>query len=76
MARNLAGETALHLVAGLPDAPFLGDGTDSDKKAALLIDAGADIQTKTASGQTPLDYAAESGREAVTRVLQQRGAKG
>ena len=36
----------------------------------LLLDSGADVETKDYDGQTPLWYAAESGYEAVVRLLQ------
>jgi ankyrin repeat protein len=68
---NNDGETALHLVAGNPSAPYLGSGCDSDEKAKALIHAGADIEAKAKSGKTPLDYAVDSGRETVEKVLRE-----
>ena len=36
----------------------------------LLLDEGADIESRDDSGQTPLSWAAEGGHEAIIKLLQ------
>jgi ankyrin repeat protein len=40
----------------------------------LLLDRGADVEAKEGGGQTALMVAAESGHEAVVRLLKSAGA--
>ena len=55
-------QTALHVAAKY----------DQDRIAALLIDAGADVNAKTSSGLTPLQLAAKVGSARVQKLLSQR----
>ncbi|PQE28114.1 ankyrin repeat-containing protein [Rutstroemia sp. NJR-2017a BBW] len=41
----------------------------------LLLDKGAEIETKSTSGQTPLLWAAMNGNEAVVKLLLEKGAE-
>jgi ankyrin repeat protein len=41
---------------------------------SLLLEKGADLESKDNFGQTPLGGAAEKGHEAVTRLLLENGA--
>jgi uncharacterized protein len=54
--------TALHVAAE----------HDRDRIAALLIDAGADVNAKTSSGMTPLQLAASVGSTKVEKLLTQQ----
>jgi ankyrin repeat protein len=45
---------------------------DQARIAALLIDAGADVNAKTSSGLTPLQLAAKVGSARVQKLLSQR----
>jgi ankyrin repeat protein len=40
----------------------------------LLLDYGADIESKNDSYRTPLSYAAQNGHKAVVRLLLEKGA--
>ncbi|KAK3940766.1 hypothetical protein QBC46DRAFT_341278 [Diplogelasinospora grovesii] len=42
--------------------------------ARLLLDNGADLESKSEDGRTPLSFAAECGHEAVARLLLDKGA--
>ncbi|CAH0057162.1 unnamed protein product [Clonostachys solani] len=55
---------------GLTMASFFGHIT----VVMLLIDKGADLESKSRSGQTPLLWAAEKGHEAVVKLLADKGA--
>lgn len=44
--------------------------------AAMLLDAGADVEAETSWGATPLDWAATMGSTKVADLLVARGAKG
>src|ERR1700733_11272370 len=66
---NTAGEydkTALHWAAEKNDAVT----------AAVLIDAGADIEVKTSWGATPLEWAGVMSSNTVADLLIERGAQG
>lgn len=41
----------------------------------LLLEKGAELETKDNSGQTPLPWAAQSGHEDAVRLLLERGAE-
>ena len=41
----------------------------------LLLEKGAELETKDNSGRTPLSYAAEKGHEAVVKLLLEKGAE-
>jgi ankyrin repeat protein len=41
----------------------------------LLLEKGAELETKDNYGQTPLSCAAEKGHEAVVKLLQEKVAK-
>jgi ankyrin repeat protein len=41
----------------------------------LLLDQGADVGARTASGSTPLSMASQKGHAAVVRLLRERGAR-
>ena len=41
----------------------------------LLVEKGADLDSKDNDGQTPLSYAVSKGREAVVKLLIEKGAK-
>jgi ankyrin repeat protein len=41
----------------------------------LLLDKGADLQSKDKYGRTPLSWAAEKGHEAVVKLLLKKGAR-
>jgi ankyrin repeat protein len=43
---------------------------------ALLLEKGAELETKDSSGQTPLSWAAGSGHEAVVKLLLEKQADG
>ena len=60
------GKTELHWAAE----------TDDIDAAKRLLDAGADIEAKTAWGATPLDWAATMGSAGVGDLLIARGASG
>jgi ankyrin repeat protein len=60
------GKTALHLAAE----------TDQVEAAQMLLDAGADMEAKTAWGATALDWAATMGSVGVGDLLLARGASG
>ena len=60
------GKTGLHWAAE----------TDQVEAAQMLLDAGADIEAKTAWGATPLDWAATMGSAGVADLLLARGASG
>ena len=60
------GKTKLHWAAE----------TDDIDAAKRLLDAGADIEAKTAWGATPLDWAATMGSAGVGDLLIARGASG
>ena len=40
----------------------------------LLLEKGADLESKDDYGQTPLSWAAENGHEAVVKLLLEKGA--
>jgi len=40
----------------------------------LLLEKGADIESKDTDGQTPLSWAAQDGCEAVVQLLLEKGA--
>ena len=40
----------------------------------LLLEKGADVESKDQYGQTPLSWAAENGHEAVVKLLLEKGA--
>lgn len=40
----------------------------------LLLEKGADFETRGKDGRTPLSYAAEKGHEAVVKLLLEQGA--
>lgn len=42
--------------------------------AQILLERGANVQTATAGGTTPLDWAAKAGHEAIVRLLLDKGA--
>jgi ankyrin repeat protein len=52
-------KTALHVAAE----------HDQDRLAALLVDAGADLEAKTSGGMTPLQLAAAKGSTKVSAFL-------
>jgi uncharacterized protein len=58
-------KTALHVAAEY----------DQDAVAALLIDAGADLEAKTSGGMTPLQLAASMGSTKVQKLLIERGER-
>ena len=60
------GVTGLHLVAaiGLVKIVWL-----------LLEREGVDADSKDSNGRTPLSWAAENGREAVVKLLLEKGAR-
>ena len=41
----------------------------------LLLEKGAELETKDNDGRTPLSWAAEKGHEAVVKLLLEKGAK-
>ena len=41
----------------------------------LLLEKGAELETKSNNGQTPLSWAAENGHSAVAKLLLEKGAK-
>ena len=41
----------------------------------LLLEEGAELETKSNNGWTPLFYAAENGHKAVVKLLLEKGAK-
>ena len=41
----------------------------------LLLEKGADVESKDTEGQTPLSWAAKNGHEAVVNVLLEKGAE-
>lgn len=49
---------------------------DHDAVAAMLLDAGADLEAQTSWGATPLDWAATLGSTKVAELLIARGATG
>ncbi|HEV7645188.1 MAG TPA: ankyrin repeat domain-containing protein [Pyrinomonadaceae bacterium] len=59
-------KTALHWAAEMDDSVT----------AAVLLDAGADIEARTDWGATPLEWAAVMGSEQVADLLLGRGARG
>lgn len=65
-AADESGKTALHWAAE----------TDQAELARRLLDAGADIEARTAWGASPLDWAATMGSAAVADLLLARGATG
>ena len=40
----------------------------------LLLEKGADVESKSRDGRTPLSWAAESGHEAAVKLLLEKGA--
>ena len=60
------GKTGLHWAAE----------TDQFETARILLDTGADIESKTSWGATPLDWAATMGSARVADLLLSRGATG
>ena len=40
----------------------------------LLLEKGADVESKSSNGRTPLSWAAENGHEAVVKLLLEKGA--
>jgi ankyrin repeat protein len=41
----------------------------------LLLENGAELESKSNDGHTPLSLAAEQGQEAVVQILLEKGAK-
>jgi ankyrin repeat protein len=41
----------------------------------LLLEKGAELETKSKDGQTPLSWAAESGHKAVVKLLLEKGGQ-
>ena len=41
----------------------------------LLLEKGAELETKDGYSRTPLSWAADSGHEAVVKLLLEKGAK-
>jgi len=64
VAEHLSGNTALHIAAA----------NGRDDLARILLDGGADPNSRNHSGATPLHVAAEKGRAKVVRLLVKRGA--
>ncbi|KAK2731847.1 ankyrin repeat protein [Colletotrichum kahawae] len=70
-ATTRKGETALHLTAGDPDAPYLGEDGESEAKARLLVSAGVDVNARTTSGETALDRALNCNRDTVAGFVRE-----
>jgi ankyrin repeat protein len=66
-AKDPAGRTVLMLAAG---SEYFSPGT-----IQLLLDSGADLNAKSASGETALDIARRSGQKGVVDLLVKAGAK-
>jgi ankyrin repeat protein len=62
-ARDSAGDTPLHALAGSPDGTW--------QMARLLLDHNADPHALDAQGRTPLDRAKASGNTKVRAILDQ-----
>jgi ankyrin repeat protein len=41
----------------------------------LLVEKGAELESKASNGRTPLSWAAGNGREEVVKLLVEKGAK-
>jgi ankyrin repeat protein len=41
----------------------------------LLVEKGAELESKSSSGRTPLSWASEKGHEAVVKLLVEKGAE-
>ncbi|KAF0323758.1 ankyrin [Colletotrichum asianum] len=70
-ATTKKGETALHLTAGDPDAPYLGEDEESEAKARLLVAAGVDVKARTTSGEIALDRALACNRDGVAGFIRE-----
>lgn len=68
-ATTKKGETVLHLTAGDPDAPYLGEDGESEAKARLLVAAGVNLNARTISGETALDRALTCNRYGVAGFI-------
>jgi hypothetical protein len=68
-ARDDAGRTALHYVAGV-----YGYSKEQNRVLEYLISKGADVNAKTKSGETPLHYAAAAGSNHLIQLLLESGA--
>jgi len=69
------GLTPLHAAAG---GCFGIHGDDGEKRRAMiayLLEDGYDINAKTTSGRTPLDFALRWGKKNTARFLRARGAR-
>jgi ankyrin repeat protein len=50
-------------------------GNGHEAVVKLLLEKGAELETKDSSGRTPLSYAAGNGHEAVVKLLLEKGAE-
>jgi ankyrin repeat protein len=49
--------------------------TAAETGARLLLEKGADVESRDNEGRTPLGWAAEKGHEVVVKLLLERGAE-
>jgi ankyrin repeat protein len=54
--------------------PIQTAGNGYEAMVKLLVEKGADLESKDSDGRTPLSWAAENGYEAVVKLLVEKGA--
>ena len=57
------------------DAAVVGCENGHEAVVKLLLEKGAELETKDDNGRTPLSWAAENGHEAVVKLLLEQGRR-